>query len=37
LLQVERERARVELNGVKQLEEERMNNEFKAREAALEQ
>jgi hypothetical protein len=36
LLQAERERARAELNGVKQLEEERMNNEFKAREAALE-
>lgn len=36
LLQAEHERARAELNGVKQLEEERMNNEFKAREAALE-
>ena len=36
LLQAEHERARAELNGVKQLEEERMKNEFKTREAALE-
>lgn len=36
LLQAEHERARAELNGIKQLEEERMKNEFKTREAALE-
>lgn len=37
LLLAEQERARANLDGIKQLEEERMKNEFKAREAALEQ
>ena len=37
LLQSEHERARAELNGVKQLEEERMKNEFEARERYLKQ
>ena len=36
LLLAEQERARANLKGIKQLEEERMNNEFKMREAALE-
>ena len=37
LLQSEHERARAELNGVKQLEEERMKNEFEAHERYLKQ
>lgn len=37
VLLAEQERARANLDGIKQLEEERMKNEFKAREAALEQ
>ena len=37
LLLAEQERARANLDGIKQLEEERLKNEFKAREATLEQ
>lgn len=37
LLLAEQERARANLDGIKQLEEERLKNEFKVREATLEQ